>query len=155
MEDLKTLTLRILRQLARKHLLRGYSRLKKAELVSALAKCMSHRSSRSAKLQVAAPRRVRAEASRAASVAKSPRAPEPLVEGFFVARVAGEAQLRRTDKAPGLEEKNARDELPVAYGDDALHLLPRAPRPLFVFGNFDAGVGARAAAGLKWARSVP
>jgi hypothetical protein len=79
------------------------------------------------------------------------------VENFFVARVAGEREadrLRPTDEARGFGEKNARDELPVAYGDDALHLLPRDPRTLFVFWDFDARVWDRAAAGLKWARSV-
>ncbi|HZN95686.1 MAG TPA: DUF4912 domain-containing protein, partial [Myxococcales bacterium] len=77
---------------------------------------------------------------------------EPVGEGFFVARVAGEAAARRhglTGRSghvpPGAFEEDL-GELPVSYGDDDVLALPRDPHSLFFFWNFDA---ARAPEGAR------
>jgi hypothetical protein len=167
MRDLKTLTVRILRQLAREHLIPGYGRLKKAELIGSLKKYLSNRSGRRVKVEAKAPPRPSsAKPPRAAETVpiKSPRPAEsaplrsarvsesapvtprrvsdPMVEGFFLGRQQSQAQ------------GNGESRLPVSYGDDALHLLPRDPHSLLVFWDFDDRLRQRAAAGLKRPRSV-
>ncbi|HVE85746.1 MAG TPA: DUF4912 domain-containing protein, partial [Myxococcales bacterium] len=64
---------------------------------------------------------------------------EPVGEGFFVARVAGELAARQhglTDRSshvpPGAVEEDL-GELPVSYGDDDVLALPRDPHSLFFF----------------------
>ncbi len=90
---------------------------------------------------------------------------EPLVEGFFVARVAGEDEARRhhlvEDKAPTPTEGHGPHpydehlgELPDRYDDDAALLLPRDPHTLFFLWDFKDQTRAAAAAGLEGARAV-
>ncbi|MDC0708453.1 DUF4912 domain-containing protein [Stigmatella sp. ncwal1] len=87
---------------------------------------------------------------------------EPLVEGFFVARVQGEGELRRhhltEEQAPprvngnvGYEENLG--ELPVDYGDDLAVALARDPSTLFVTWNFSALTRSRALEGLEHPRA--
>jgi hypothetical protein len=92
-------------------------------------------------------------------------AAEPLVEGFFVARMAGEHELlrhhlteaqrhppREALDAPGYKEKLG--ELPMDYGDDTVLLLPRDPYTLFLFWDFSAAARQRALEGLEAPRAV-
>lgn len=210
MKGFKKLTVRQLRELARKHLGRGHSKLKtKAELLAALEKWLAEavptrstsRPKRSAPPPMAsAPRSkkslraanqtapvevvtfARAEEARAparptqtptaqrqqragenhAGVNGAQRLAEPIIEGFFIARVAGEGEARRhhlvegaariTEPKIGLED--GLGELPTGYGDDSLRALSRDPRTLFVSWDFHQQTLDRAAAGLRSPRAV-
>lgn len=89
---------------------------------------------------------------------------EPLLEGFFVARMVGESELRRhhltEDQAPravvspatGTEENLG--ELPVDYGNDLVMALARDPHTLFVAWDFSPSARARAVEGLDSPRAV-
>jgi hypothetical protein len=90
-------------------------------------------------------------------------AAEPLVEGFFVARMMGERELRRhhltEEQSPrptfsgavGYEEDLG--ELPLDYGNDLALALARDPHTLFITWDFSAATRARAMEGLNepWA----
>jgi hypothetical protein len=89
---------------------------------------------------------------------------EPLAEGFFVARVAGEEEARRhhlagppgrPPEAPGaLSSDGSLGTLPMDYADDTVLLLPRDPHTLFVFWDFKAITWQRAAQDLDDPRAV-
>ncbi|OJH38113.1 DUF4912 domain-containing protein [Cystobacter ferrugineus] len=90
---------------------------------------------------------------------------EPLVEGFFVARIAGEDEARRhhltgasnappPDAPGGLLSNGSLGTLPMDYEDDTVVLLPRDPHTLFVFWDFKASTRERAAQGLEYPRVV-
>jgi hypothetical protein len=92
-------------------------------------------------------------------------AAEPLVEGFFVARVAGEQEVWRhhLTESQGHRPREALGspdyhenlgELPLDYEDDTVLLLPRDPFTLFVLWDFSAAARERALAGLKEPRAV-
>jgi hypothetical protein len=94
-------------------------------------------------------------------------AAEPLVEGFFVARMMGERELRRhhlTEEQAsrpvahagavrhGFEENLG--ELPLDYGNDLALALARDPYTLFITWDFSPAVLARAREGLTASRAV-
>lgn len=90
---------------------------------------------------------------------------EPLVEGFFVARIAGEQeawrhhlteeQKRRPREALGSPDHAEHlGELPMDYEDDTALLLPRDPHTLFVLWDFSAEARRRALDGLESPRAV-
>ncbi|MBF5041245.1 MULTISPECIES: DUF4912 domain-containing protein [Myxococcaceae] len=87
---------------------------------------------------------------------------EPLVEGFFVARVAGEEEARRHHLThPPAHEVSAphpssqgMGELPSEYADDAAIALPRDPRTLFVFWDISQAARERALNGVSEPRAV-
>lgn len=92
-------------------------------------------------------------------------AAEPLMEGFFVARIAGEEEVQRhhltetTSRQPGEalvpDEPDAPLEvLPASYGDDTLVLLPRDPHTLFALWDFHPSTQQRARGRLENARVV-
>ncbi|QRN93910.1 DUF4912 domain-containing protein [Archangium violaceum] len=92
-------------------------------------------------------------------------AAEPLVEGFFVARIAGEqeafrhhlteSQRRRPVEALGSPDYDERlGELPMDYEDDTALLMPRDPHTLFVCWDFSAEARRRALDGLVSPRAV-
>jgi hypothetical protein len=92
-------------------------------------------------------------------------AAEPLVEGFFVARMAGEqeawrhhlteAQRRQPRESLGSPDYDERlGELPLDYLDDTALLLPRDPHTLFVLWDFSAPARQRAMDGLESPRAV-
>ncbi|AKJ05047.1 uncharacterized protein DUF4912 [Archangium gephyra] len=92
-------------------------------------------------------------------------AAEPLVEGFFVARMAGEqeawrhhlteSQNRRPREALGSPDFDEQlGELPMDYEDDTALLLARDPRTLFVLWDFSAEARRRALDGLQSPRAV-
>ncbi len=92
-------------------------------------------------------------------------AAEPLVEGFFVARVAGEQEafrhhLTESQRRQPREALGAPDyaenlgELPMDYADDTVLLLPRDPHTLFVLWDFSEAARERALAGLESPRAV-
>ncbi|WP_147445764.1 DUF4912 domain-containing protein [Corallococcus aberystwythensis] len=106
-----------------------------------------------------------------AAVKPTPAAPEPthaaepLVEGFFVTKMAGEKEARRhhllEEQAPRLPPADAspeRDEhlsmLPLDYQDDAMVLLARDPHTLFVFWDFSDASRNRALDELPSPRAV-
>jgi chemotaxis protein histidine kinase CheA len=92
------------------------------------------------------------------------QAAEPLMEGFFVARLMGERELRRHHlteaQSPaavgsGVEGfKEDLGELPLDYGDDLALALARDPHTLFITWDFSPAAQARATAGLKSPRSL-
>ncbi len=94
------------------------------------------------------------------------RAAEPLVEGFFVSRVAGEQEvqshhLTQAQQAPPPQEavgapdpSESLGELPWGYEDDTVLLLPRDPFSLFLLWDFSPGTLSRARDGLDSPRSV-
>jgi chemotaxis protein histidine kinase CheA len=94
-------------------------------------------------------------------------AAEPLIEGFFVARMMGERELRRhhltEDQFPrpmvhagaaarGFEENLG--ELPLDYGNDLALALARDPHTLFITWDFSPAVLARAREGLNAPRAM-
>ena len=90
---------------------------------------------------------------------------EPLIEGFFVARVRGEAEARRhhlqqppepTPEPPPLAaaEPEAQEPLPREYHDDTALLLPRDPHTLFALWDFSPATRSRAMKGLEEPRAV-
>ncbi|MFY0568763.1 DUF4912 domain-containing protein [Archangium lansingense] len=92
-------------------------------------------------------------------------AAEPLVEGFFVARMAGEQEAwrhhlteaqnprpRETLGSPDYDERLG--EFPTDYQDDTALLLPRDPQTLFVLWDFSAEARNRALDGLMSPRAV-
>ncbi|MGZ3460058.1 MAG: DUF4912 domain-containing protein, partial [Archangium sp.] len=92
-------------------------------------------------------------------------AAEPLVEGFFVARMAGEhevwhhhlteSQRRRPRETLGSPDYDERlGELPMDYEDDTALLLPRDPHTLFILWDFSAEARRRALDGLESPRAV-
>lgn len=267
MDDLKSVTVGSLRELARKHLGSGYSKLKKAELIAALAgvvpalaklarlvgikvppKRSAEKKSKATKKseptgrpahgasspppkkklseegRVSTPQRVAAkrtsekvdgppttrpahvvnfpprprgtreaappptasqlEPRPPAGVASPPQTPnpgpvsppvsplpavqlsaEPLIEGFFVARVRGEEEVRRhhlqEPRAPEVESIPSAEEeseglgpLPLEYQDDTTLLLPRDPHTLFALWDYSAAARERAMQGLQSPRAV-
>ncbi len=83
---------------------------------------------------------------------------EPLVEGFFVARVAGEHEARRHhlthDAGVAGDLADGPGELPEGYADDAAVALPRDPHTLFVYWDFSGSTRERAQQGLSEPRAV-
>ncbi len=172
MDSFKGFTVRHLRELARKHLGKGHSRLKtKDELIAALKRWMPDalKPARGERKVATAPKPKSARASapkaakpRAKGARPSPPPAEPLVEGFFVARVAGEAEARRhhmTEDSAPVGPPTPRDEeglgeLPVSYEDDSAVLLPRDPHTLFFFWDIKHDTRAQAFAELPGARAV-
>ncbi|WIG96621.1 DUF4912 domain-containing protein [Myxococcus sp. SDU36] len=89
------------------------------------------------------------------------KAAEPVVEGFFVARVAGEEEARShhlVEAAPAPPpspvDAEGLGELPEGYQDDAVLLLPRDPHTLFVSWDFSLGALLRAQDALDAPRPV-
>ncbi|HYI00470.1 MAG TPA: DUF4912 domain-containing protein [Hyalangium sp.] len=93
------------------------------------------------------------------------QAAEPLIEGFFVARMMGERELRRhhltedqapqpavRGGAPGYEEELG--ELPLDYEDDLALALARDPHTLFITWDFGPATRARALEGLSEPRAM-
>ncbi|WP_309897270.1 DUF4912 domain-containing protein [Archangium sp.] len=92
-------------------------------------------------------------------------AAEPLVEGFFVARVAGEQEVWRhhLTESQGPRPREALGspdyhenlgELPLDYENDTVLLLPRDPFTLFLLWDFSPAARERALDGLKSPRAV-
>lgn len=172
MPSLKQWTVKHLRELARKHLGRGHSRLKtREELIAALKKVMK------LPVEVAPtepPPAVKqppgAQPPRAAPPAPPPPPPshpaEPLVEGFFVARVQGEDEARvhhltRTEGPPPRETRVAQPthaealpELPTAYGNDQIVLCALDPHTAWTHWDIRPGTRDGAFAGLAAPRVV-
>jgi hypothetical protein len=197
-EDVKSFTVQYLRELAKKHLGKGYSKLTKDELLAALKKAVPELLQTSAKKAAPAKAAAKQAASKVAKAAGEAKAKvkakvaevaevaevmageakvpvreeaevqhpaEPLVEGFFVARVAGEGEARRhhltEEQAPAAVEHHPNGgyderlgELPMTYQDDAALILPRDPQTLFFFWDFRRETREEAAAGLTDPRAV-
>jgi hypothetical protein len=185
-DDLKKLSVSALKELARKHLGKGFSRLKtKAALVEALQKIVVPAGTavvRAAKavgsgpsplLKTGAQERPRTTAAhvttfrkpepalRAGNGKKASEPPKqaPVVEGFFVVRVAGTGEAERhqltesSGRTPppqpppaGYDEQLG--ELPDVYEDDAELLLPRDPHTLFFLWDYSRDTRQSALAGL-------
>ena len=180
MDDLKKLTVGYLRSLARKRIGPGHSKLKtKAQLLDALkdwlldslqkrlrpVKTGAPNSKPAAKVGAPAGAKRRASAgerrgSRPARRKSEPAGPpraQPLIEGFFVARVAGEGEVRshgltEASRAPSSSGDGMAD-LPE-QADLRLHALARDPGTLFAFWEFSKASWQRAARGLRSPRPV-
>ncbi|RYZ31562.1 MAG: DUF4912 domain-containing protein, partial [Myxococcaceae bacterium] len=90
-----------------------------------------------------------------APASEPPHAAEPLMEGFFVTKIAGQAEARRhhllEEQAPRLPPADTTPEqqehlgvLPLDYQDDAMVLLARDPHTLFVLWDFSDASRKRA-----------
>ncbi|MCP3062440.1 DUF4912 domain-containing protein [Myxococcus sp. K38C18041901] len=90
---------------------------------------------------------------------------EPVIEGFFVARVAGESEARRHHLQEKVEHRPvsaqrgeghtvAQDALPSEYQDDTVLLLARDPNTLFALWDFSAATRTRAMRDLDSPRAV-
>ncbi|QDE89901.1 DUF4912 domain-containing protein [Myxococcus xanthus] len=86
---------------------------------------------------------------------------EPVEEGFFVARVAGEEEARSHHlvesapvQPPPPVDAEGLGELPEGYQDDVVLLLPRDPHTLFVSWDFSQGALLRAQDALEAPRTV-
>ncbi|MDY7224800.1 DUF4912 domain-containing protein [Hyalangium rubrum] len=109
-------------------------------------------------------REAASEASSAPPETVHARPAEPLLEGFFVARVVGERELRRhhmtEDQAPRAVQVQATGddenlgELPLDYGNDLAMALARDPHTLFISWDFSPAARARAIEGLDDPRAV-
>lgn len=202
MDDLKSVTVEYLRELARKHLGRGHSKLRtKAQLLAALAvvvpalaalaKKVKEKGKKAAgkakgvakkaheatpKVKPAEvfnfpPKPRRVEPPGGAPTPTEPRAQapqavqhdaEPVVEGFFVARVRGEDEARLhhlTGQGPhasgGGDAVDERlGELAPEYGDDVALALARDPHSLYVTWDFNAATRRQAMDGLEAPRAV-
>jgi hypothetical protein len=187
--DERKLTVRHLRELARKHLGRGHSKLKtKAELIAALRAWLprspQQKPARAKAAKTPAKPKVPAKvttffreqsgtgAAAADGLARQQRIEpssthlpqhraEPLVEGFFIARVAGEQEARRhhlteaSARLAALKRDGERAaDLPNPEGDDRIHALPRDPETLFIFWDLAKRTREEAARGLKFPRPV-
>ena len=187
MANLKAMTVRALRELARKHIGPGFSKLKtKSEIVAALAAALPRSLAKALEVEaLEAPRpeatpRGRSEGARAGgglppprtqgpkpapervpapthAMARGERAPaEPDPEGHLVARVAGERAARSSllplveEKVPPTSEREPEGyderlgELPDGYGEDAVVLLAKDPRSLFLYWDFNRETVERA-----------
>jgi len=181
MDDLKKLTVGYLRSLARKRIGAGHSKLKtKAQLLDALkdwlldslqkrlrpVKTGAPSSKPAAKVgapagakRKASPgeRRGSRPARRKSEPAGPPRA-QPPIEGFFVARVAGEGEVRRhglTEASPAPSSYgDGMADLPEQAVDLRMHALARDPGTLFAFWDFPKASWQRAARGLRSPRPV-
>jgi len=181
MDDLKKLTVGYLRSLARKRIGRGHTKLKtKAQLLNALkdwlldslqkrtrpVKTAARSSKPAAKVGRPASAKRRASAGERRGSRPADRKSEPvglhraqqLIEGFFVARVAGEGEVRRhglteASPAPSSGGEGIAD-LPEQAADLRMHALARDPETLFAFWDFPKAGWQRAARGLRSPRSV-
>jgi hypothetical protein len=90
---------------------------------------------------------------------------EPLVEGFFVARVAGEQEARRhhltedqvrppAEHGVGLRYEEQLPEIPWEYQDDRVVLMARDPSTLFAYWDFHPETRRAAFEGLEQPRAV-
>src|SRR6266849_2701320 len=131
----KKLTVKRLRELARKHLGRGRSKLKtKAALLIALKKWLpfgaqprrkkarqrTASSTRPAEVVTFAPADA-AQPARRSKALPTPRLTAPIVEGFFVARLAGEEEARRhhlTEEAAWPEPRDRARGRPLGAARD-------------------------------------
>ena len=181
MDDLKKLTVGYLRSLARKRIGRGHSKLKtKAQLLNALkdwlldslekrlqpVKSAARSSKPAAKVGTPAGAKRRASAgerrgskpARRKSAPVGPHRPQPLIEGFFVARVAGEGEVRRHGLTEASTTPSSGDDgmadLPEQAADLRVHALARDPGTLFAFWDFPKASWQRAARGLRSPRPV-
>jgi len=182
MDDLKKLTVGYLRSLARKRIGRGYSKLKtKAQLLKALKDWLPDflpekrrrprhtgaRGGKAAARVATAPRTERrtpaADRSGSGSAGRKSEPvgrhrAEPLIEGFFVARMVGEGEVRRhglteTTTTPS-SSGNGMADLPEQASDLRMHALARDPGTLFAFWDFPSASWQRAARGLRSPRPV-
>ncbi|RKG57839.1 DUF4912 domain-containing protein [Corallococcus sp. CA054B] len=112
-----------------------------------------------------APKEDAPAAAKPAPASEPPHAAEPLVEGFFVTKMAGEKEARRhhllEEQSPRLPPADASPErnehlamLPLDYQDDAMVLLARDPHTLFVFWDFSDASRNRALDELPAPRAV-
>ncbi len=94
-----------------------------------------------------------------------PAPAEPLIEGFFVARVQGEDEARRhhltEDQVPPPLETGAHPhwiehlpEIPRVYGDDRIVLLVRDPATAYVYWDISEQTRRAAFEGLRDPRTV-
>ena len=194
MAKLKVPTVRFLRDLARKHLGKGHSKLKtKDELLAALKKFVpglhpeegvaATPSAPAEVIRFEKPAEITMEPSRRSPAVEPQRPPsqpeprpepspeppshpaEPVVEGFFVARVFGEHEARdhHLVESAAHEVQQTRSalyhseqlpEIPFVYEDDRVALLARDPQGAFLFWDFHPRTRFAAFDGLPEARVV-
>lgn len=176
MDDLKKLTVRYLRTVARRYLGPGHSKLKtKTQLLSALKQWLPGstqiakrrqvkrgpgrtKASAGAKRTGLPARQRRSGASRERVKVNGGQHPaEPLIEGFFVARMgADRAGRRRFPEAPASREgrgERMTDE-GVEGSELRMHAVARDPVTLFAFWDFPSPSWEAAAVGLSSPRPV-
>jgi len=172
--ELLKMTVLELRELARRHVGRGHSRLKtKGELISALKRIVAGQKGTSAKAKKrstpkARSKRARKVRAKRAALALAPsahivapriqaepsrksgtRRPAPLSEAFFIGAQPPPAALSQSD-----EGRSTPPTADVGYGTDQVVALPREPRTLFVFWDLASSTLRTASEGLRAWRLV-
>lgn len=169
MADLKKLTVRALRDLARKHVGPGYSRLKtRSELIAALGRILPTSIKEALEPEGSAPVE---PAPRAKANGKKPASPAPDAQRAPAAPASTPAPSQPATGAPASPAKlppapaisdprpplapfeESLGELPETYGDDSVVLLPRDPRSLYLHWDFAPGTIERAFAWMPGARA--
>ena len=134
-KDLKKMKLAELKALAKKHGLRGYSKLTKAKLVAALARA------RPRTADPTTPRLRRAGSGQ-------PTVDQPKPESTRPKSLEAHRQQPVPDTAePAPEPFDRHDHLPESYGTARLQLMLKNPEQLFAYWDFDVGSAARATSG--------
>jgi hypothetical protein len=163
-EALKAMTVKALRELARKQLGAGYSKLKtKSQLVAALAKVAVEKAAATPAAKAVPSAKAGRAPKATAKVAASP-AGTPIPKPTLAPAATPKAPLALT-AAPKAKAKPASapvaplydehlGELPDRYEDDAFIALPVDPATLFLYWDFNPKTTAAAASGLPAAHTV-
>jgi hypothetical protein len=181
MDDLKKLTVKRLRELARDHLGKGYSKLTKGELMDALKRIPhalkeavrpSQAPQRTKRAATHEPkpktrRAVRPAARKAQPPPRTEKTPAPkngspqpsvragpVVEGFFVAKGARAAPESAADERRWEPQASGADWRADREETAATVALPVDPQTLFVFWSFSRATLDAARAGLEAPRAV-
>jgi hypothetical protein len=162
MADLSKLTLRALRDLARKHLGRGQSRLKtRRALIEALEEVLPALPAPAAPSRVAALVPKRKTNGRApATIVGTESAAPPTATRRAERKTGAQAATREASSAPvpatqvaSAQFEERLGELPETYGEDAVILLPKDPHCLYLYWDFAPTTVDRAFAWMPEARA--
>jgi hypothetical protein len=168
MAEFEGLTVRALRELARKLLGRGHSKLRtKSDLIAALSKARPEHASRSRKKRsIPSPKRAPALPRGQPASPGLERPSEPNPEDYLVARLAGkgvahqaqtlleEEKLLPYPVIPSPSFAEELGELPESYGEDRVVLLPKDPRSLYLFWEFAPATVRRASEWMPGLRTI-
>lgn len=176
MTDLTKLTVRALRELARKHVGAGYSRLRsRGDLIAALAKVLPRQTHESrdrgeptisgaatgkrkaaAKLRSSATStrgKKRRSLRRSRRVKRSPKTRAPVLEPLAKRAALVKHAASRTSVEPLLAFDEQLGELPESYGEDSVVLLPKDPQCLYLYWDLTPDTLERAFAWMPGART--
>ena len=138
MKDLSKLTVKELRGLARSLGLRGYSRLKKAELIALIARSTTDRESSRPQ------ERVRS-ASNASAKTQLSKSEHPVGQTGSDTTKKSDSEPAKSGEVVTKDPLETLGELPYSYNEDMIYLLPASPELAHVFWDFSSSTWARIA----------